>query len=313
MINKGINHIFTLDDNLKKDFKNDSYALRQAHSLCSSITTEEEQREAAFIEAIRISINRINETEKKISKNEINNQINELLHHSIQSDGVINLFQDFEKGFSLFDPNFLDKISKLEQKNLSIELLSKIITDEISSISKSDIVKSEEFSEKLKRIMKQYKSGLLDNAQAFDRFTGISEMVDEVDVHYGSDKIDEIRQLLIELAKETVESEKEHEKLGITKAEMAFYNAIAKKENIQDFYTNEQLVSITKELTKRLNEEMTQDWPVRESTRANIRNVIRRLLLEYKYPGNNSEVIELVVKQAERMYNTRGFDDERLA
>lgn len=299
LIQDGINHILKFNEDTQKEFKDESYALKQAHSLCSSITTEFEQREAAFIEAVRISVNRISSTGPKLSKVEINKQINELLHQSIHSDGVVNLFQDFENGFSLFDQNFIDKISKMEQKNLSIELLKKVLMDEIRSISRTNVVKGEEFSERLKRIMKKYKDGLVDNAETLDQFTGLAEVIKEDDAEYESDHLSEIRKMLIELAKETVESEKEHEKFGLSKAEMAFYNAIASSENVQDFYTNEQLIKLTKELTETISKEMTQDWAVRESGRANVRITIKRLLKKYKYPGNYKKAIQLVVKQAE--------------
>jgi len=175
LIQGGINHILGFSEDMQKEFKDESYALKQAHTLCSSITTEAEQREAAFIEAVRISINRLDASTRPITKAEINEQINELLHQSIHSEGVVNLFQDFENGFSLFDANFLDKISKMEQKNLSIELLSKVLMDEIRSISRTNLVKGEEFSERLKRIMKRYKEGLVDNAETLDKFTGLAE------------------------------------------------------------------------------------------------------------------------------------------
>lgn len=97
----------------------------------------------AFIEAVRISVNRITLNGPSISKKEINEQINELLHQSIHSDGVVNLFQDFENGFFLLNPKFIEKISKMEQKNLSIELLSKVLMDEIRSITRTNLVKGE--------------------------------------------------------------------------------------------------------------------------------------------------------------------------
>jgi type I restriction enzyme R subunit len=88
LITKGINHIYRFDEKVQKSFKEEAYILRQAHSLCSSITSREEQREASFIEAIRIGFSRIRE-EGKISLKEINKQIEELLENSIRSEGVI--------------------------------------------------------------------------------------------------------------------------------------------------------------------------------------------------------------------------------
>ena len=92
---------------------------------------------------------------------------------------------------------------------------------------------------------------------------------------------------------------------------MAFYNAVANSKNVQDFYTDEQLIKITKELTETISSEMTQDWAVRESGRANVRRVIKRLLKKYNYPGNYKDTIQLVVKQAEYWDVTRDFDELR--
>ena len=80
---------------------------------------------------------------------------------------------------------------------------------------------------------------------------------------------------------------------------MAFYHAITNPENVQDFYTDDKLIELTKELTKAISEEMTPDWMMRESGRANVRRTIKRLLKKYKYPGNYKEAIQLVIKQAE--------------
>lgn len=299
LIREGINHILSVNVEMQKDFKDQSYQLKQAHTLCSSVTTDKEQREAAYIEAIRISHNRITSTSSKLSKKEINEQISELLHQSIQSKGVINLFQDFERGFSLFDPNFLEKIEKLEQKNLSVELLNKLLSDEIRSILRTDVVKGDEFSERLRRIMKKYRESLVDNAETLDRFAGLADTVNEDYDEYKATNLRNTREELIKLAKEALALEEEHKSLGLTRAEMAFYHAISNPANVQDFYTDNQLIQITKELAESISEEMTSDWMMRESGRANVHRTIKRLLKKYKYPGNYNEVIQLVIKQAE--------------
>lgn len=298
LITEGINHILSFDEVKLKDFKDQSYALKQAHTLCSSITSEAEQREAAYVEAVRISVNRI-QGEKGLSKHEINQQVSELLHQSIQSEGVINLFKDFERGFSLFDPNFLKKIEEMEQKNLSVELLNKLLTDEIYSITRTDVVKGEEFSEKLRRIMKKYRDGLVDNAENLDSFAGIADLVGENNKGNKEFNLQNTREALIELAKEALLLEKEHESLGLSRSEMAFYHAITNPKNVQDFYTDKELIDLTKDLTNAISEEMTSDWMMRESGRANVRRTIKRLLKKYKYPGNYKEAIQLVIKQAE--------------
>ncbi|GAA0493499.1 type I restriction endonuclease subunit R [Alkalibacterium indicireducens] len=299
LIREGINHMLSMNVEKQKDFKDQSYQLKQAHTLCSSVTSEKEQREAAYIEAVRISLNRITSTTTKLSRKEINKQISELLHQSIQSEGVINLFQDFERGFSLFDPNFLEKIEKLEQKNLSVELLNKLLTDEIHSILRTDVVKGSEFSERLRRIMKKYREGLVDNAESLDRFAGFADTLNEDYDEYKATNVQNTREELVKLAKEALALEEEHKSLGLSRAEMAFYHAISNPKNVQDFYTDDQLIKLTKELAESISEEMTSDWMMRESGRANVYRTIKRLLKKYKYPGNYKEAIQLVIKQAE--------------
>ncbi|WP_203265952.1 type I restriction endonuclease subunit R [Streptococcus uberis] len=293
IITDGLNHILTFNEKKQIEFRKEAYALKQAHTLCSSLTTKEEQREAAYFEAIRTSINRLIDP-TKLSKVDINREISTLLDRSIHSDGVINLFQDFDKGFSIFDPLFLKKIEKMSQKNLSIELLNKLLTDEISLFSKGDIVKGREFSERLKLIMKKYRDSMVDNAQSLDEFMG---MVNEEGVSYD---LETVRQSLIQLAEDMVKVESETKALGLTRDELAFYHAVSKPENISDFYTNEELVNFTHELTKVIENEMTSDWMMRESGRANMRRTIKRLLSRYNYPQDQrNKIIDLIVEQAE--------------
>lgn len=296
LITDGLNHILSFNEEKQNNFRRESYALKQAHTLCSSITTESEQREAAFFEAIRTSLNRITGA-GKLKKEDINSQITELLEQSVHSEGVINLFQDFNEGFSLFDPLFLEKISKMDQKNLSIELLNKLIEDEIRVVTRNNVVMGEEFSNRLKRIMKAYRSDLLDNAESLDEFIGLFN--DSVEEEY---KLSAVRNALLKLAKEIIELDKENESLGLSREELAFYHAIVKPENIKDFYTDKELIDFTRDLTLTISKEMTPDWMMRESGRANMRRAVKRLLSKYNYPKDErSKIIELIVEQAEYM------------
>ncbi|WP_249629312.1 type I restriction endonuclease subunit R [Streptococcus uberis] len=293
LITEGLNHILSCNEKKQTEFRKEAYALKQAHTLCSSLTTQDEQREAAYFEAIRTSANRLIGP-RKLSKTDINREISLLLDRSIHSEGVINLFNDFDKGFSIFDPLFIKKIDKMAQKNLSIELLNKLLTDEITIFSKGDIVKGREFSERLKLIMKKYRDSMVDNAQSLDEFMG---MVSEEGVSYD---LETVRQSLIQLAEDMVKVESETKALGLTRDELAFYHAISKPENISDFYTNEELVNFTHELTKVIENEMTSDWMMRESGRANMRRTIKRLLSRYNYPQDQRNIIiDLIVEQAE--------------
>ena len=206
----------------KETFLKESLMLKQALSLCSSITPKALRMEAAFFEVVRVLILRITMqgTEKKFSLPEVNQRINELLKQSIKSDGVINLFSDVEEKFSLFDPNFLEEVARMKERNLAVELLRKLIAEQVKVYSRTNVVKSEKFSEIIRRIMNSYINGLLTNEQVI--------------------------QELLNLAKQIFVANQEGTKLGLTNEELAFYDALTKPEAIKDFYTNEELIKLTK-------------------------------------------------------------------
>ena len=133
----------------REDFIKEALLLRQALSLCSSLVERDLRVEAAFFESVRVLVMRLmNQGEgKKISLPEMNARINELLKSSIKSDGVINLFSDVKEEFSLFDPKFLEEIGKMKEKNLAVELLKKLIAEQIQIYRRTNVVKSEKFSE----------------------------------------------------------------------------------------------------------------------------------------------------------------------
>lgn len=328
LIRDGINHIYKFNEKQQKSFREESYMLRQAHSLCSSITTREEQREASFIESIRIGLSRI-KAEGKISLEEINKQIEELLENSIRSEGVINLFSDVDTEFSIFNEEFLNNILKMEQKNLAIELMHKLLREEVRLRSKTDIVKSEEFSKKLKRIMESYRRSQIDNAKSLDilireqyRRNYYSSEHGEFEEDHGeynakkegdiyskdgyTKELNKIIEELIKMAKEIAESDKAGENIGLTREELSFYNAITFTESIKDFYEDEVLIEIARELTKELQENESIDWQYKESGRAKMRTTVRRLLRKYKYPPDEiREALDIVLKQCEHWSERR--------
>ena len=184
----------------------------------------------------------------------------------------------------------------MKESNLSIELLNKLLGDEIRVTSKGDIIKGEEFSERLKKIMRNYRKSMVDNAESLDKFIGIaSETGDN-----GEYKLGSVRDELLKLAKDLINLHEENKALGLSREEIAFYHAISKPENIKDFYTDKELIEFTQELTRTIAQEMTSDWMMRESGRANMRRKVKRLLAKYKYPKDQrNNVIDLIVEQAE--------------
>lgn len=277
LISGAANFIIAREKNKEKDaFIKQALMLHQALSLCSSIVEERLRIEAAFIEAVRIMILRFTESGggKKISLPEMNKRINELLEQSIKSDGVINLFSDIKEEFSLFDPKFLAEISKMKEKNLAVELLKKLIAEQISIYRHTNIVRSEKFSEMIQESMNRYLNGMLTNEQVIEE--------------------------LLNLAQQIAAAQKEGEDLGLNAEEIAFYDALTRPQAVKDFYENDELIAITKELTETLHKNKTIDWQKRESARAKMRMMIKRLLKKYKYPPEGMEdAVQTVMAQCE--------------
>lgn len=271
----------------KEVFVKESLMLHQALSLCSSLVNEDDRFEAAFFEAVRVLVLRLTNTGvgKKISLPEMNARINELLKHSIKSDGVINLFSDIKEEFSLFDPKFLQDVANMKEKNLAIELLKRLISNQVSVYRKTNVVKSEKFSEIMQRSLNAYLNGMLTNEEV------IAEM--------------------LKLAKQIAADRQEGEKLGLTADELAFYDALVKPQAIKDFYENEELISITKELAETLRKNRTIDWQKRESARAKMRMIIKKLLKKHKYPPEGmDDAVQTVITQCELWTDNYDMEDE---
>ena len=260
----------------KDSFVKEALMLHQALSLCSSLVDEVSRFEAAFFEAVRILVLRLTNTgvDKKISLPEMNARINDLLKQSIKSDGVINLFSDIKEEFSLFDAKFLEEIANMKEKNLVVELLKRLIAEQVSVYRRTNIVKSEKFSEIMKRCLNAYLNGMLTN----------EEVIEE----------------MLKLAKQIAAAQKDGDKLGLTADELAFYDALTKPQAIKDFYENDELIAITKELADTLRKNKTIDWQKRESARAKMRMLIKKLLKKHKYPPEGMEdAVQTVMTQCE--------------
>ena len=271
----------------KDVFVKEALMLHQALSLCSSLVNEDDRFEAAFFEAVRVLVLRLTNTGagKKISLPEMNARINELLKHSIKSEGVINLFSDIKEEFSLFNPKFLQDVANMKEKNLAIELLKRLISNQVSVYRRTNVVKSEKFSEIMQRSLNAYLNGMLTNEEV------IAEM--------------------LKLAKQIAADRQEGEKLGLTADELAFYDALVKPQAIKDFYENEELISITKELAETLRKNRTIDWQKRESARAKMRMIIKKLLKKHKYPPEGmDDAVQTVITQCELWTDNYDVEEE---
>lgn len=279
-ISSGVNFMSGVSKDKEKElFIKEAMLLRQALQLCRSLLTPHQRFEAAYFEAVRTLLTRIINSKKPLSLKEINERINELLKASIKSEGVINLFSDIDTGFSLFDSKFLEEISKMKEKNLAVEMLKKLIAEQVSVYKRTNLVKSEKFSEMLSRSMKAYLNGMISN--------------------------EDVIQELMKMANEMAKSNDEANDLGLSDEELAFYDAITKPAAVKDFYENEQLVSLTHELTDLLRKSRTVDWQKKQSGRAGMRRMVKRLLRKYKYPPEGyEEAVQTVISQCEMWIDT---------
>lgn len=257
----------------KENYIIEAYLMRQAFSLSKSIANAQERREEAYLETVRSVLVKI-ERPGVLSLKDINAQVNELLKQSVQSEGVINLFTDVDKEFNLFNTAFMKEISKMPEKNLSVELLKKLIAEQVRVYKRTNIVKSKQFSEMLDKIVRSYINGMLTNEQVIEE--------------------------LMKMAEDIANAHKEGNLLGLSDEELAFYDALTKPEAIKDFYTNDQLVAITKELTDSLRKSRTVDWEKKESARAGMRRMVKRLLKKYDYPPKDREnALNTIISQCE--------------
>ena len=270
----------------REDFLKEALLLKQALSLCASLVERDYRVEAAFFESVRVLVMRLmNQGEgHKISLSEINARISELLKESIKSDGVINLFSDAKEEFSIFDPKFLEEISKMKEKNLAVELLKKLIAEQVQIYRHTNVVKSEKFSEIMQQVMNSYLNGMLTNEQVIEE--------------------------LLNMAKQIATANKEGDQLGLTADELAFYDALTKPQAIKDFYQNDELIAITKELTETLRSNRTIDWQKRDSARARMRMMIKKLLKKHRYPPDGmDDAVQTVMTQCELWTDNNDMDD----
>ena len=280
LISDGANFVLDPRAQDRKDlFLKEALLTKQAMSLCSSMTTEQERREAAYFEVVRSTVIKLTyggNGGKPLSLNEINAQINDLLKASVQSEGVISLFDSRKVGenFSLFDPAVLEEISNMKQKNIAVEILRKLLAEQVSVYKRTNVVQSTKFSEMITRIMNAYYNGHISN--------------------------DEVIKELLEAAELIAKAHQAGDALGLTQEELAFYDALTRPQAIKDFYENDTLVAMTRELTEMLRKNRTIDWQKKETARATMRKMVKRLLKKYKYPPEEYEdAIDTVISQCE--------------
>jgi len=204
--------------------------------------------------------------------------------------------------------------------------MHKLLREDIQLRARTDIVKSEEFSKRLKKVMESYRRSQIDNAKSLDlllheyykdgEFT--EEVIREKEDSYGMDierftsqedytrELHEIIKDLINMARDMVRADQAGAEIGLSKEELSFYNALTFTEGIEDFYEDDVLIKMAKELTRQLKENESIDWQYKQSGRARMRSIVRRLLTKYNYPPEDrKEALQIVLKQCEHWSETR--------
>ena len=273
-------HILGLQDG-KTRFIREVTLLSQAFAL--SIPHERAMQikdDIAFFQAVKARLIKFEGTGTGKSDTEIETAIKQIVDEAISSDKVIDIFEaaGIDKpeisGLEILSDEFLLEVKGMKHQNLALELLKKLLNDEIKTRLRTNLVKSKKLLEMLKGSIKRYQNNLLTTA--------------------------EIIQELINIAKEIKEADKEGERLGLTKDEVAFYNALEVNDSAVQILGDDQLKEIAREITDKVRANATIDWTIRESARAKLMVIVKRTLTKWGYPPDKqAKAIETVLKQAE--------------
>jgi type I site-specific deoxyribonuclease, HsdR family len=261
LITSCVNFILERDkEERRKRFVSESQLLHNAQTLCRSLIADRDKLEVTFMDAVRVMLVRLDAKGTKISKHDINERIARLLEQSLQSQGVQVLTN---VKFSLFQGAFMAEIRNMKERNLAQKILEGLIRDKLRHFERTNIVQSLKFSEMMNNALSNYLKGLLTN----------EEVIAE----------------LLRIAEEIRRCEEEGNEMGLTVEEKAFYDALSSPEGVKDAYTNEEFIKLTKELTEQLRKNRTIDWNHKDSARAKMRVMVKRLLKKYKYPPEGQE------------------------
>ncbi|WP_163937564.1 type I restriction endonuclease subunit R [Paraferrimonas sp. SM1919] len=262
----------------KKRFLDEMAALSKAYSLCSTLPEAKELKaEVAFYSAIKTAFLKHSNVDKKRTEQERNSTLKRILDNAIVAEGVDDIFSlvGLDKpNISLLSEEFMEDVKNMKERNLAVELLEKLLRDEVKSRLKSDVVQEKKYSELIQNTLNKYHNRSIETAQVIEE--------------------------LIQWAKEMQEDAELLDKLKLSPDEMAFYRALVVNEASVRELGDDALRALAIELTQQLRKSATVDWQKREAVRARMRNLVRRLLRRWKYPPDKAdEAIELVLKQAE--------------
>jgi type I restriction enzyme R subunit len=278
-----MNHIIGLQDasgelNGKKRFLDVMAALSKAYTLCSTLDVVEPlKKEIAFLAAIKNAISKFTTIDKRRSDEDKNTALKQIIDNAIIAEGVDDIFSLVglnKPNIGLLSPEFMEDVANLKEKNLAVDLLERLLRDEIKARMKTDVVSEKKYSERILETLRKYHNRAIETAQVIEE--------------------------LIKMAKEMAEDAEMAEKSGLSSDEIAFYRALIQNESAVHELGDDKLRSLAKFVTEQLRKSTTVDWQVRDSVRAKLRNLVRRALRKWKYPPDKAdEAIDLCLQQAE--------------
>ncbi|MEZ8904668.1 type I restriction endonuclease subunit R [Vibrio sp. 10N.247.310.34] len=262
----------------KRRFLDVMAALTKAYSLCNTMDeTHGYKNEIAFYSAIKTAFIKHSTVDKKRTDEERNTALKQILNNAVVADGVDDIFSMVgldKPNIGLLSEEFLEDVKNMKEKNLAVELLEKLLRDEVKARMKNDVVQEKKYSERIMSTLQKYHNRSIETAQVLEE--------------------------LIQWAKEMQEDGELLDKLNLSVDEIAFYRALVDNESSVRELGDDNLRKLAIELTHQLRKSATVDWQKRDSVRARMRNLVRRLLRRWKYPPDAAEeAIKLVLEQAE--------------
>ncbi|CAK2831516.1 Type I restriction enzyme HindI endonuclease subunit [Vibrio crassostreae] len=262
----------------KRRFLDVMAALTKAYSLCNTMDeTQGYKNEIAFYSAIKTAFIKHSTVDKKRTDEERNTALKQILNNAVVADGVDDIFTMVgldKPNIGLLSEEFLEDVKNMKEKNLAVELLEKLLRDEVKARMKNDVVQEKKYSERIMSTLQKYHNRSIETAQVIEE--------------------------LIQWAKEMQEDGELLDKLNLSVDEITFYRALVDNESSVRELGDDNLRKLAIELTHQLRKSATVDWQKRDSVRARMRNLVRRLLRRWKYPPDAAEeAIKLVLEQAE--------------
>lgn len=275
------NHILGLEDG-KKRFLDTLLAANKALSLCSTLEQAQELKtEIAFFNGIKAAITKLTSVDQKLSENEKDSVLKQILDNAVIAQGVDDIFalSGLDRpNISLISDEFMEDVRNMPYKNLAVELLEKLLKDDIKAHSRTNLVQEKKYSDRLQATLVKYNNRGIEAAQVIEE--------------------------LIQMGKEFRTEMERNKNLGLNEDEIAFYDALISNESAVRELQDDVLKKIATELAKQIRNSTTVDWQVRENVRARLRILVRRILQRFKYPPDDApEAVELILKQAAVLSN----------